>query len=160
MHEDDREDAKFEGVCAIALPNMKRCKIEAKKASKKLCIQHGFAMTRKKKPASSQLIGKRENGEKRTKRSATGASHAAFDGCTQIVVVRFAVHGAILGLLGKAAAAAAATGQVGRGTNRPPPSFRVAFGIVSSRPQRNQAVPVWMSGPTETVAERGRRRAV
>lgn len=160
MHEDDREDAKFEGVCAIALPNMKRCKIEAKKASKKLCIQHGFAMTRKKKPASSQLIGKRENGEKRTKRSATGASHAAFDGCTQIVVVRFAVHGAILGLLKKAAAAAAATGQVGRGTNRPPPSFRVAFGIVSSRPQRNQAVPVWMSGLTETVADRGRRRAV
>ena len=53
----------------------------------------------KKKPASSQLIGKRENGEKRTKRSATGASHAAFDGCTQIVVVRFAVHGATLGLL-------------------------------------------------------------
>ena len=25
---------------------------------------------------------------------------------------------------------------------RPPPSFRVAFGIVSSRPQRNHAVPV------------------
>ena len=36
LYEVDREDAKFEGVCAIALPNMKRCKIEAKKSIEKI----------------------------------------------------------------------------------------------------------------------------
>ena len=124
MHEDDREDAKFEGICAIALPNMKRCKIEAKKSIEKMVHSAWVRHDEKKKPASSQLIGKRENGEKRTKRSATGASHAAFDGCTQIVVVRFAVHSAIR-------------------ASKLSPSFRVAFGIVSSRPQRNLSRTYW-----------------